>query len=484
MRQPNILIVMTDHQRADTVLPEHPAVTPNMDRFVADGVAFTNTHCPSPHCCPARATFMTGLYPTGHGVWNNVCNNQALSRGLKPGVRTWSDDLAEAGYRMAWSGKWHVSVETSPKDHGWEEAFVLADRAHSDDVLWDRYREVAPNPDPTTRGEGECLRPGYGTYRTYWTTDESADAGASYDETTLQAGLDALPRLAAGGEPWALYVGLVAPHDPYRVAQRFLDLYKIEDTPLPPSFEDTLADKPAIYRRMREQVFGQLSEREVREAIRHFWAMCSRIDDQFGRVLEALEATGQAENTLVLFCSDHGDYCGEHGLFCKGIPCFRGAYHVPAVVRWPAGLKAPGRREDAFVSLADFAPTFLELAGVSTDRRFTGASLAPFLRGETPEAWRDEIHTQCNGVELYYTQRSVTTRRHKYTFNGFDRDELYDLTKDPHEMRNVADDPAYAQVKLDLCRRMWRFALQEGDGAISSYVTVALAPHGPAEALR
>ena len=93
MRVPNLLIFMTDHQRADTVLPEHPAITPKLDRFVRDGVTFTDAFCPSPHCCPSRATFFTGLYPSGHGVWNNVCNRQALSLGVRQGVRLWSEDL-------------------------------------------------------------------------------------------------------------------------------------------------------------------------------------------------------------------------------------------------------------------------------------------------------------------------------------------------------------------------------------------------------
>ncbi len=221
----------------------------------------------------------------------------------------------------------------------------------------------------------------------------------------------------------------------------------------------------------------------MREAIRHFWAYCTYLDDLFGQLLAALDATGQRENTLVLYTSDHGDYCGEHGLFAKGIPCFQGAYRVPAVIRWPAGVVAPGRRDDAFVSLADFGPTFQDVAGVASGTA-TGASLLPFLRGESPASWRDEIHTQCNGVELYYTQRSVMTRDFKYVFNGFDRDELYDLRTDPHEMRNLAADPAYESVKREMCGRMWRFAYQEDDTAINPYITVGLAPYGPAEAFR
>jgi arylsulfatase A-like enzyme len=310
------------------------------------------------------------------------------------------------------------------------------------------------------------------------------DEGTCHDELAVAKALEVLEGSSAGTAPWCLFVGTIAPHDPYVVPERYLALYDLDEVQLPESFSDDLLDKPAIYRRMREMRFGQLSEREVREAIRHFWAYCTYLDDLFGRLLEALKRTGQAEDTLVLYCADHGDYCGEHGLFAKGIPCFRGAYHVPAVVRWPAAVSGPGRRVDALVSLADFAPTFLEAAGIETERRLAGASLVPFLRGEIPPSWRDEIHTQCNGVELYYTQRSVMTRETKYVFNGFDQDELYDLRRDPHELRNLACDPAYERIKRDMCARMWRFAYHEDDSAINPYVTVGLAPYGPAQAFR
>lgn len=500
MTQPNILIVMTDHQRSDTVLPEHAAITPNLDRLVREGVAFTETYCPSPHCCPARATFFTGLYPSRHGVWNNICNDQALSRGLMPGVRLWSEDLATAGYALHFSGKWHVSVEESPADRGWIEHFVSAGKGAHHGLHWDQYRKLAATPDKTERGEGEILRPGYGAYRLYATGEVENTGALQHDETAVAKALDVLPQLVASDQPWCLYVGLIGPHDPYVVPQKYLDLYDLADVPLPPSYGDELADKPAIYQRMRETRFGQLSEREVREGIRHFWAYCTYLDDQFGQLLAALDAAGQRKNTLVLYVSDHGDYCGEHGLFAKGIPCFQGAYRVPAVVRWPAGIVDPGRRVDALVSLADFGPTFQDLAthpepveGQSA-RRFdrlgdgtrplTGASLLPFLYGESPSTWRDEMHTQCNGVELYYTQRSVMTRDYKYVFNGFDRDELYDLRADPHEMCNLASDPAYAPIIREMCGRMWRFAYREDDSAINPYITVGLAPYGPAEAFR
>jgi arylsulfatase A-like enzyme len=153
-------------------------------------------------------------------------------------------------------------------------------------------------------------------------------------------------------------------------------------------------------------------------------------------------------------------------------------------VRWPDGILKPGREVNALVSLADFGPTFLAVAGINTKRHFVGASLISFFNDEDPENWRDDIHTQCNGVELYYTQRSVSTKAYKYVFNGFDWDELYDLRRDPHEMVNLANDPAYQDVKREMCGRMWRFAHQEADTAISPYITVGLAPFGPAEAFK
>ena len=481
MPRPNILVFMTDHQRGDTVGAEHPAVTPNVERLAAEGLALTSTFCPSPHCCPARATFHSGLYPSRHGVWNNVCNAQALSYGPADGVRLWSEDLAEAGYAMAFSGKWHVSVEEGPADRGWRELTASSGKGSFHGQRWQEYRELAARDEPAERGEGQILRPGWGPYTLYGSTGDQPNA---HDEEAVGLAVEELGALASADAPWAMFVGTVAPHDPYRVPQKYLDMYDIDAVPLPPSIADTLDDKPRIYKRMARTRFGQLSHTEIRQAIRHFWACCTYLDDLFGRLLAALDATGQADNTLVLYCADHGDYCGDHGLFCKGIPCFRGAYHVPAVVRWPAGIARPGRRVDPMVSLADFAPTFLEAAGIDTNRHFTGASLMPFFQGRCPDRWRDEIHTQCNGVELYYTQRSVMTADYKYVFNGFDDDELYDLTSDPHEMRNLASRDDLEDVKRDLVTRMWRFAHREHDTATNGYITVGLAPYGPAQAFR
>jgi arylsulfatase A-like enzyme len=486
MPRPNILVFMTDQQRGDTIPPYSRARMPNLERFCSDGVTFTQAFCPSPHCCPSRATFFSGLYPSQHGVWNNVDVPNTLSRGLHEGVRLWSQDLRDSGYDMYFSGKWHVSSVETPRDRGWDmSSGVAAVRDHSDRYYhtlpdmreWGQYQRLAGGPLDRERGEGEILRPGYPLYTHYAEHED-----LFRDQKVVSDAVEALrKRRGSADKPWCHFVGTLGPHDPYFAPQRFLDMYDVDDIELPESFGDLMGDKPGLYRRLRGR-FDQLSEREHKEAIRHYLAFCSYEDYLFGQVLDALDESGQADNTLVLYISDHGDYVAEHGLWCKGLPCFKGAYHIPVVMRWPNGIEMPDRIVDALVSLADFAPTFLELAGVPIDRRMVGMSLTPFLFGKTPESWRDAVFTQSNGNELYGIQRSVMTKEWKFVYNGFDFDELYDLRSDPDETRNLASDPQYMEVIRQLSRVLWQFAYDTNDVCVNSYIATALATYGPGEA--
>jgi arylsulfatase A-like enzyme len=342
---------------------------------------------------------------------------------------------------------------------------------------WPFYAALAEKPDPARREPGEILRPGWGPYRHY-----GIDENPFGDADQVASAIDVI-RSRPADRPWAHYIGTLGPHDPYHVPRRFLDLYDPDSIELPPSFADRMEDKPALYRRTRS-MFDQLTEAEHREAIRHYLAFCSYEDFLFGQVLEALDASGQAGDTAVIYCSDHGDYLGDHGLWCKGLPCFRGAYEVPLIVRWPGRGARPGCEETSFVSLADIAPTLLEMAGIDPGRTFAGASLVPFLSGESPANWRDAVFTQTNGNELYGIQRSVMTRDWKLVFNGFDFDELYDLRADPHETRNLASRPDLAPVRSELYGRLWAFAREQEDQAINNYIMVGLAEHGPAAGFR
>lgn len=482
-RQPNFLIFMTDHQRGDTLDRESPVLTPNIDRLRGSAVLFRHAYCPAPHCCPSRATFFTGLYPSEHGVWNNVNVSNCLSRGLYDNVKPFSGPLLEGGYKLYYAGKWHVSQEHSPADYGFtpvgSDGIRYRPFPHVAEYgEWQAYENGGLDRPDTPREPGAVVRPGYPHYVQY-----GADEHPFGDDRVVENAVQKLHELSAAPDraPFMLYVGVLGPHDPYFAPQRFLDLYDPEAIRLPESAGDPMADKPALYRRTAAR-YAQLSAAEQRESLRHYYAFCSYEDSLFGRLLDALEAGGLAENTMVAYCSDHGDYAGAHGLWAKGLPCFEEAYHASLMIGG-AGIPARGREVEDMVTLADFAPTVLELAGCSGGP-FTGRSLAPYLRGD-PIVPQQAVFSQTNGNEIYGIQRAVWTDRWKYVFNTFDFDELYDRKADPHELHNllagIAEPAAspYREVVYALCRLLWQHAERTHDTCVNPYIMTALAPFGP-----
>lgn len=477
--QPNLLIIMTDQQRADTLDPSNPAPMPHLRNFLGGAVQFTEAYSPTAHCCPSRASFFTGLFPSQHGVWNNVCNDQRLSRGLGEGVSLWNEALGRAGYDCFFTGKWHLSADENPVDRGWREGRHVSARCDAQmGLTWSDYRK------PGFAFSGECptgciRQPGYnpGGVNPLFGSRET-DPTIDHDRAVAAEMAGFLEESAAADSPWCAFAGLLGPHDPYVVPQRFLDAVDPEAIELPGNWDDRMEDRPHYYARLREHFQQSLGETGTREALRHYLAFCSFVDEQVGLILDALDASGQAEETIVVFCSDHGDYAGEHGLFCKGIPAFRSATHVPLAIRVP-GVKGQ-RPVDALVSLADIGPTLLDLAGVH-GAPMAGRSLAPFLHGERPPDWRTALCTQMEGTEIRFSQRSIRKRDWLYVYNPSALDELYDLRTDPGETRNLADEPSMRPVLEALCRELWRQLSQLDDPLINGYYTVALAPVGPGD---
>ena len=374
---PNVLIFMPDQLSGDSFLPESPVRKPNLERFLRQGIAFTQAHCPAPHCCPSRASFMSGLYPSEHGVFNNVTTDTAIHPNPVPGTPFWGKALRESGYQMGYAGKLHVGRDITPEDCGFIninslEQDSLARNEAVKSPQWNAARATWKTP--PQRRSGEILRPGWTNIQLYKTIPD-AEYESLADVKIVRAGCDALKTMAANKKPWCMMISNSGAHDTYDAPKRFVDLYDSAKIKLPTSFSDTLNDKPRIYQRQRYQVWGQLSDDEYRNAIRHYYAKCSMQDELFGELLAALDATGQADNTIVLFVSDHGDYAGAHGLWYKGIPSFREAYNIPAALRWPKGISQPNRRVDAFVDQVDFGPTFLEAAGVPSPQTLSGKSL-------------------------------------------------------------------------------------------------------------
>lgn len=483
--KPNIIVFMTDHQMGDTILNSSKVKTPNLDRLRKMAVNFEEAYCPSPHCCPSRATFFSGLYPSEHGVWNNVDVSNTLSRGLFKNVRLFSEDVKDAGYDMYYSGKWHVSAEQGPEEFGFQilargEGESYRKYEHVPDMdEWNIYTEGKRQIDKGNefREEGQIIREGYPRYRLYG-MNESPFGDAEKVEAAVRK-LDEI----TGNNPFFMYVGTIGPHDPYVVPQRFLDWYNPEEIELPDNYEDNMEDKPALYRRTQDR-YAQLSKEEAKEGVRRFYAFCSYEDYLFGKILDKVEQKGLLENTLILYVSDHGDYIGAHRLWAKGLPCFREAYHICSMIGG-GPVKNPGRVERAFVSLADWAPTFLELAGIEQNRKLAGKSLLRFIHDERAEDWREELFTQTNGNEIYGIQRAVWNKKWKYVFNSFDYDELYDLENDPGELHNLLNGvrdinhSEYAELIREFWMKLWKFAYENKDNCVNPYIMTAFAPYGP-----
>lgn len=423
---------------------------------------------------------MTGLYPSRHGIYNNVSNAAAIRKGLRPGVETFAEKLKAVGYDLFFSGKWHISAVENPADRGWEELMVVAGKDAQMGLTIPQWRAMPQAEPQPERRRGELIRPGWGPYRLYGVSDTPAEH--TRDVEVVNRAVDKLHELSGSEKPWCLYVGVTGPHDPFVIPEQYAKLYDPAHIPLPLNYGDSLADKPGVYRRMR-RVWDQLSTEEVREATAHYWGYCTMIDDMFGQVLTALDASGQADDTLVVFLSDHGESGGAHGLYLKGISPFEETYRLPCIVRWPNGISEPGRVVDELVSIMDWAPTFSSLAEAESPNECDGESLVSWLRNEQPANWRDAVYSQCNGVEVYYTQRMVRTERYKFVYHPTDIDELYDLSVDPYELHNVADSPKYASVKKELYLKMWLEAAQAEDIIFNKYATVATADWGPALAL-
>lgn len=488
-KQPNILIFLADQHRGNTIGPDSKAYTPNIDAFMKEGVTFAQSHTTAPHCCPSRASLFSGLYPTEHGSWNNVNVGNALTRGLYDGVTLFPEDLQKAGYRTYYMGKWHISSYEGPCHRGFDYFDGKDGHPYSgkdsnpvptDEKAWTTYKKYVP---ADHREEGQIVRNGYPTFTQYKVVKDE-DFGNENLEASLEmlndrAKFDKENGIDGGDRPWLHVMNFGTTHDPYFVPEKYLEHYNIDDIELPKSYyEDMMEDKPALYRRTMDR-FRQLPEAEYKRSLMHYYASCTILDEYFGRALEALEASGEAENTVVLYISDHGDYTGDHGLWVKGLPCFEGAYHIPTVIRFPKGIVEPNRTVEDFTSITDIAPTLLELAGVSYERKMAGTSLVPYLKNETPEKVQTELFTQSNGNELYGIQRSVRTKEWKYVYNGFDYDEFYDLTKDPDEIHNLFNEYKDSELLKEMSKKMWQFAKDNSDVCINGYIMTALSSYGP-----
>ena len=458
MAQPNILWICSDQQRADTLgcYGNGRIHTPNIDRLAASGALFEQCYSQSPVCTPSRASFLTGRYPRTTRCRQNgqdIPADEVLVTRL----------LAEAGYSCGLAGKLHLSAchpKAAPAaerriDDGYAEFHwshhPMPDWPTNEYIRWVREHGADYKTPPLE----ECRYVRRGMPEQLHQTTWCADKAIGFLEHHAR-----FPQHA-----WLMSVNIFDPHHPFDPPEDLLRKWagRLADVPLPNYVPGELHSKPAVQLRCRSGAYGipgnfpadAMSDADHRWLRAAYWAMCELIDRQVGRMLAALEASGQAENTLVIFMSDHGEMLGDHGIYLKGPFFYDPAVRVPLILSWP-GKVAPGRHT-GLAELVDLAPTLLEAAGLSPYAGMQGRSLWQGLCAGSLDAQpRSDVYSEYyNGAapDGYATMVRTQTRKlvaHHRTGTG----ELYDLERDPLETVNRWDDPAYAGDKIELLSRL------------------------------
>ncbi len=477
--RPNVLWICTDQQRSDTIgaLGNPHIRTPHLDRLVAEGVAFTNAYCQSPICTPSRASFLTGCYPGAIHLHRNG------NAGFPPGVPLVTRLLADAGYDCGLVGKLHLSaahgrVEARPDDGyrvfhwshhpdpepGWPTAAHAYQRWLRDrGVAWEAAygAETPAGWTPADLGAGQLVaryhRPGL--YR--------AGIAARHHQTTWCAD-EAIAFLSERRDgPWLISVNPFDPHPPFDPPPDYLARMDPDAMP-PPRFAPSDLEQQRALAAVDFQTAPEPPDAyDARRMVAAYYAQIELIDAQVGRILAALEATGQREDTVVIFMSDHGEMLGDHGLRLKGCRFYEGLVHVPLIWSWPGHVRA-GLRADALVELVDLAPTLLDLAGLPAPGRMQGRSLLPILTGRAdPARHRDVVRCEYHdAVNLPGASRATMLfdGRHKLAvYHGHPAGELYDLADDPHEFRNLWEDPGSADRKCALLKRAFDATMLAAD---------------------
>lgn len=478
-QRPNILLIMTDQQKADSLAlyGNRHVRTPAIDRLASSGVVIDGMICNYPACTPGRSAVMTGRYPHTNGVRANHLHLPEHELSL-PVL------LHAAGYRMGLVGKNHVfpdgtlwsqfrvgrlalrDFDNFPRQPDVEEELraegLLADQRSLFET-WSTASHFGPDGDEFVDLRTFAMR------REYWRSfAAAATLPFPADHCTSAVLGDRASSFVAGAaddpRPWFLWLSFPDPHNPYLAPEPYASMYDPDVVDIPP--DDPMTDKPerhAIARRMNGM--ESYDERVVREAVAMQYGQVSAIDDGVDRVLRTLERTGQLENTIVVYTTDHGGYVGDHGAWHKSLAFFDCLVRLPMVVSWP-GTIAPRRLADGFMEQVDVLPTLLELARLPTPPGVQGRSMVSALHGDetamrdvahseggeagTPVTWDDlpftpdsPLDSRWYGwdgfVEAWIGQgKMLRTADRKYVWWANGEEELYDLVADPDELVNLA----------------------------------------------
>ncbi len=457
--RPNILFIMSDDHASHAMSCYNSKInrTPNMDRIANEGMRFDNCFCVNSICTPSRANILSGTY-------SHVNRVTTLATHMDNSILTFPKLLRQAGYETAIVGKWHLGRGPEHEPTGFDYWNVLPGQgAYHDPVMIEM-------------GE-EKQFPGYVTDII---TDYCLDWLKNRDQD----------------KPFLLCCHHKAPHRRWEPDDKHADMYEDEEIPYPVTFDDDYANRAAAAAAATMRIDRDLNDNDTKgpppeglsaaevkkwkyqRYIKDYLRCVASVDDNIGRLLDYLDETGLTENTIVIYCSDQGFYLGDHGWYDKRF-MYEESLRMPFVVRYPKEIKPGSVCQDFYLNV-DFAPTFLDYAGVDIPASFQGCSGRPLFQGKTPEGWQTSMyyrywmHLAHHGVYAHY---GVRTQRYKLIYyyaealgqaGAIDDPkepewELFDLEKDPCELFSVYDDPVYADVVKELTAELDRLQKQVGD---------------------
>ena len=456
-QRPHIILLMADQHRFDAMgcMGNEAVHTPNLDALAHDGTLFMHAYSSSPSSTPARAGLLTGLSPWHHGMlgYGRVAEKYRFEM---PRM------LRELGYYTFGIGKMHWFPQHSL--HGFHATLVdESGRVESPDFIsdyrrWFQLHAPGENPDKTGIGWND-LRTGIyqlpdELHPTTWTGERACELIENYENE----------------QPLFLKVSFARPHSPYDPPQRFLDMYDGQDIPAP-----WIGDWAGEYAELKEPTaqatkkpYGNYGAEYAQNSRRYYYANVSFVDEEIGKIVEALRKKGMYDNALIVYVSDHGDMLGDHYHWRKTYP-YEGSAHIPFIVKWPSSCQIAGKEKDNHpVELRDLLPTFVDVAGGEVPEGMDGRSLLSLMTGDGDAAWRDFIdieHSACYAYSNYWC--ALTNGVIKYVWNFYDgHEELFDLKNDPCELKELSADPAYRQTLETMRQRMVEHLSERGEGFV------------------
>jgi arylsulfatase A-like enzyme len=498
---PNILLILTDQHRWDAlscaVAPGQGPRTPHLDALAGRGVRFTHAFAASVACSPSRASLFTGVYPHVHGV---TMNNLVINDGL-PNLATQLGDT----YNLRYAGKWHADHGRMPSEYGFQGkdfpgyGFPTADGTI--EGMWFHRETVASGVSTVTPHYANYLdvhglpRPKVleARYGVHSSRHEIAGLLSGDIESTFEAMVasDTIDHLEAYGasaqeQPFFLWANFWGPHTPCVIPEPYFSMYDPRTIEPDPSFLETWEHKPHRLK-LAERRWGLSGEgwEGWREIVARYWGYVTLLDDLVGRMLDSLAAQGMADNTVVVFSSDHGDMMGSHRLIEKGAFAYDEAYRVPMIAAHP-NCATPGATVDDLVLMHDLYPTVLDLAGAEIPANCQFTSLADTVLDAGQSQPQESVfcyskHGIAHGIRMVRTATAKIAFA-PTEFGGLDTvndpwevAELYDLAADPYETRNLMGLAEHRDLQDEMVALMREKLIQVGEPIIDYWDAVSQA---------